>query len=162
MKEGLQRLQKRLRAEKKVVDEKEKKYKEQQQHIAKLHADLKRITDGKLSHVRFMTHVERVSRLLSTLRSVMLSAKDMVFFRAAQEELEDRQRTAASEGQVHLDPQLQAEFYKIQEEAKSKTSKLRADHDTFQIAQVLLLSQCCARLWHAARHKYFKEYTAPY
>ncbi len=88
VKEGLHRLQKRLRAEKKVVDEKEKKYKEQQQHIAKLHADLKRITDGKLSHVRFMTHVERVSRLLSTLRSVMLSAKDMVFYRAAQEELD--------------------------------------------------------------------------
>ncbi|BDA42403.1 Structural maintenance of chromosomes protein 1A [Coccomyxa sp. Obi] len=98
VKEGLHRLQKRLRAEKKVVDEKEKKYKEQQQHIAKLQADLQRITD-------------------------------------AQEELEERQRTAASEGQVHLDPQLQAEFYKIQEEAKSKTSKLRADHDTFQLAQ---------------------------
>lgn len=57
VKEGLHRLQKRLRAEKKVVDEKEKKYKEQQQHIAKLQADLQRITDGTFSHVRFMTHV---------------------------------------------------------------------------------------------------------
>lgn len=52
---------------------------------------------------------------------------------------------------MHLDPQLQAEFYKIQEEAKSKTSKLRADHDTFQLAQVLLLSQCCVPLLHVPR-----------
>lgn len=45
-------------------------------------------------------------------------------------------KTAASEGQVHLNAQLQAEFYKIQEEAKSKTSKLRADHDSLQATQV--------------------------
>jgi hypothetical protein len=45
-------------------------------------------------------------------------------------------RTAASEGQVYLNAQHQAEFYKIQEEAKSKTSKLRADHDSHQTAQV--------------------------
>ncbi len=63
VKEGLLRLQKRLRAEKKVVDEKEKKYKEQQQHIAKLQADLQRITDGMLSDVRFMTHARRCDGL---------------------------------------------------------------------------------------------------
>lgn len=45
-------------------------------------------------------------------------------------------KKAAEEGQVHLDAQLQAEFYKIQEEAKSKTSRLRADHDSLSTAQV--------------------------
>ncbi len=45
-------------------------------------------------------------------------------------------RTASNEGQVHLNAQHQAEFYKIQEEAKSKTSKLRSDHDSLQTAQV--------------------------
>lgn len=44
-------------------------------------------------------------------------------------------KRAAGEGQVHLDAQLQAEFYKIQEEAKSKTSKLRTDHEALKAAQ---------------------------
>ncbi|EIE20863.1 RecF/RecN/SMC protein [Coccomyxa subellipsoidea C-169] len=98
VKEGLTRLQKRLKAEKKNVEDKEKKLQEQKQHITKLETDLKNITD-------------------------------------AQEQLEEDMRTASNEGQVHLNAQHQAEFYKIQEEAKSKTSKLRSDHDSLQTAQ---------------------------
>ena len=45
-------------------------------------------------------------------------------------------KRAAGEGQVHLDAQLQAEYYKIQEEAKSKTSRLRTDHEALRAAQV--------------------------
>ena len=44
-------------------------------------------------------------------------------------------KKAAGEGQVHLDAQLQAEWYKIQEEAKSKTSKLRTDHEALKATQ---------------------------
>ena len=44
-------------------------------------------------------------------------------------------RKAAGEGEVHLDAQLQAEWYKIQEEAKSKTSKLRTDHEALKATQ---------------------------
>ncbi len=47
VKEGLTRLQKRLKAEKKNVEDKEKKLQEQKQHITKLETDLKNITDGE-------------------------------------------------------------------------------------------------------------------
>lgn len=43
---------------------------------------------------------------------------------------------AAGQGEVRLDAAQQAEFYRIKEEAKSRTSKLRADHDALQAAQV--------------------------
>ena len=52
-------------------------------------------------------------------------------------------KKAAGEGQVHLDAQLQAEWYKIQEEAKSKTSKLRTDHEALKATQA---SPSAARL----------------
>ena len=55
---------------------------------------------------------------------------------AAQAQLEEDMKRAAGEGQVHLDAQLQAEYYKIQEEAKSKTSRLRTDHEALRAAQV--------------------------
>ncbi len=54
---------------------------------------------------------------------------------AAQAQLEEDMKKAAGEGQVHLDAQLQAEWYKIQEEAKSKTSKLRTDHEALKATQ---------------------------
>ena len=54
---------------------------------------------------------------------------------AAQAQLEEDMKKAAGEGQVHLDAQLQAECYKIQEEAKSKTSKLRTDHEALKATQ---------------------------
>lgn len=42
---------------------------------------------------------------------------------------------AAGDGQVRLDAAQQAEFYRIKEEAKSKTSKLAADRDALTAAQ---------------------------
>ena len=51
-------------------------------------------------------------------------------------------KRAAGEGQVHLDAQLQAEYYKIQEEAKSKTSRLRTDHEALRAAQVNPRTSC--------------------
>lgn len=50
VKEGLTRLQKRLKAEKKNVEDKEKKLQDQKQHITKLEVDLKNITDGNSPH----------------------------------------------------------------------------------------------------------------
>ena len=54
---------------------------------------------------------------------------------------------------MHLDAQLQAEWYKIQEEAKSKTSKLRTDHEALRATQArpwsntLLLSYYTCHPW---------------
>ncbi len=43
---------------------------------------------------------------------------------------------------MRLDGAQQAEFYRIKEEAKSKTSRLQADHDVLATAQV----RCCCML----------------
>ena len=47
VKEELSRLQKRLKAGTKLVEEKQKAHKEQAQLIAKLKADLENVTDGE-------------------------------------------------------------------------------------------------------------------
>ena len=56
--------------------------------------------------------------------------------RAAQRQLEAEMAEAAGQGEVRLDAAQQAEFYRIREEAKSKTSKLQADHDALAATQV--------------------------
>ena len=72
---------------------------------------------------------------------------------AAQAQLEEDMRRAAGEGQVHLDAQLQAEYYKIQEEAKSKTSRLRTDHEALRAAQVPATLPACLHEAHTSpRH----------
>jgi hypothetical protein len=53
----------------------------------------------------------------------------------AQALLNEDMKKAAEEGQLHLDAQTQAEYYKIKEEAKSKTSKLRTDHEALKAGQ---------------------------
>lgn len=53
----------------------------------------------------------------------------------AQAHLDEDVKKAAEEGQLHLDAQTQAEYYKIKEEAKSKTSKLRTDHEALKAGQ---------------------------
>ena len=44
-------------------------------------------------------------------------------------------RAEAREGELRLTDEQQAEFYRIQEEAGSRTAKLRADHAALQAAQ---------------------------
>ena len=60
--------------------------------------------------------------------------------RAAQATLEERVRAEAREGELRLTDEQQAEFYRIQEEAGSKTARLRADHAALQAAQARLFS----------------------
>lgn len=69
---------------------------------------------------------------------------------AAQAHLDEDVKKAAEEGQLHLDAQTQAEYYKIKEEAKSKTSKLRTDHEALKAGQassIVNLKPAC-RLLH--------------
>lgn len=68
VKEGLNRLQKRLKAEKKNVEEKEKKYQEQKEQIARLQTDLKNIKDGEFAaamHTTFVMHLLHVHQYVS-------------------------------------------------------------------------------------------------
>ena len=60
-------------------------------------------------------------------------------FCAAQRQLEEEMAEVAGQGEVRLDAAQQAEFYRIKEEAKSKTSKLQADHDALLANQVRTL-----------------------
>ena len=73
--------------------------------------------------------------------------------RAAQAALEEQVRTEAAEGELRLSDEQQAEFYRIQEEAGSRTAKLRADHAALQAAQArprrrMLSKQLRCRSWH--------------
>jgi len=55
--------------------------------------------------------------------------------RAAQATLEEEARAEARDGELRLTDEQQAEFYRIQEEAGSRTARLRADHAALQAAQ---------------------------
>lgn len=67
--------------------------------------------------------------------------------RAAQAALEEQVRTEAAEGELRLTDEQQAEYYRIQEEAGSRTAKLRADHAALQAAQARprMLTHCQKR-----------------
>lgn len=65
----------------------------------------------------------------------LCAPKHAVFPRAAQAALEEAVRAEAAEGELRLSDEQQAEFYRIQEEAGSRTAKLRADHAALQAAQ---------------------------
>ena len=56
---------------------------------------------------------------------------------SAQEAVDADVATQRAAGELHLDPALQAEWYKIQEEAGAKTSKMRADRAVLASQQVL-------------------------
>ena len=51
-------------------------------------------------------------------------------------------RAEAAEGELRLTDEQQAEFYRIQEEAGSRTAKLRADHAALQAAQARVRVTC--------------------
>ena len=67
---------------------------------------------------------------------LQLNAGACLDVRAAHRQLEEETAAAAGDGTVRLDGAQQAEYWRIKEEAKSKTSRLQADHDVLAAAQV--------------------------
>ena len=149
VKEEASRLRKRLAAAKKDAAEQEAKAKEQADLLAKLQANLDNITAGAAPQVQGLGSGAPHDILLKTYwvtaplhKCVLCALTRAATPRAAQAALEEQVRTEAAEGELRLTDEQQAEFYRTQEEAGSRTAKLRADHAALQAAQARARAAC--------------------